>query len=354
MAEILGVGLTHYPPLLLADEYMAFPLNMTLQRNEKVPEEMKNPTNWPEQMRIEYGEDEGLASAPKHRERLVKSFRVIRDEIDAFKPDLVLIWGDDQYENFREDIIPPFCVLAYDQIEGQPFSKKFAKGMKNVWDEAEDKVFKYPGHPAAARYLVSELIGQGIDMAYAYKPLHEAGISHSFINTLLYLDYDRKGFEFPVLPMAVNCYGSKVISQQGGILPIKVDGHELPPDPPGPSTKRCMEVGAATARALKDSPWRVAFIASSSWSHAFLTPKNHFLWPDMESDRARLEDLKNADYAAWGNVSTDAIEAAGQQELLNWACLLGAMGELGRKAEVLDYIETHVFNSNKCMALFRP
>ena len=42
-------------------------------------------------------------------------------------------------------------------------------------------------------------------------------------------------------------------------------------------------------------------------------------------------------------VSTPEIEAAGQQELLNWACLLGAMAELDRKPEVLDYVETHVF-----------
>ena len=219
MAEILGIGLTHYPPLLMADEYMAFPLTMTLQKNEKVPAEMKNPANWPEQMRVEYGEDEGLSSAAGHRERLVNSFRAIRGEIDAFKPDFVVIWGDDQYENFREDIIPPFCVLAYEQVEAKPFSSWFAKGRKNAWDEAEDKVFKYPGHPAAARYLVSQLIGQGIDMAYAYKPLHEPGLSHAFINTLLYLDYDRMGFDYPVIPMAVNCYGSKVISNRGGILP---------------------------------------------------------------------------------------------------------------------------------------
>ena len=30
----------------------------------------------------------------------------------------------------------------------------------------------------------------------------------------------------------------------------------------------------------------VALIASSSWSHAFLTPKNHLLYPDVEADRA--------------------------------------------------------------------
>ena len=123
MAEILGAGVTHYPPMLVSDEEKAFPINITLARDERVPERMKNPANWPEAMRVEYGEDEGVASAALHRERLVKSFRVVNDEIKAFNPDFVLIFGDDQYENFRETIIPPFCILAYEESESVPFSK---------------------------------------------------------------------------------------------------------------------------------------------------------------------------------------------------------------------------------------
>jgi hypothetical protein len=115
-----------------------------------------------------------------------------------------------------------------------------------------------------------------------------------------------------------------------------------------------MEVGAATARYLLQSPWRVAMIASSSWSHAFLTAKNHWLWPDREADRARFEELQDGNYAAWRQVTIAQIEAAGQQELLNWMCLAGAMEELGRKPEIVDYVETYVFNSDKCLALFRP
>ena len=130
--------------------------------------------------------------------------------------------------------------------------------------------------------------------------------------------------------------------------------YEKEPDPPGPSPKRCMEVGAATAKVLKDSPWRVALIASSSWSHAFLTEKNHWLYPDIESDRARFEELKDGDYAAWSRISTPQIEDAGQQEMLNWMCLAGAMSELGRKPEIIDYYETYIFNSTKCLAVFPP
>ena len=48
MAEILGAGVTHYPPMLVADAEKAFPINITLARDERVSEHMKNPANWPE------------------------------------------------------------------------------------------------------------------------------------------------------------------------------------------------------------------------------------------------------------------------------------------------------------------
>ena len=34
------------------------------------------------------------------------------------------MWGDDQYENFKEDIVPPFCVLAYDDQDIQPWAHR--------------------------------------------------------------------------------------------------------------------------------------------------------------------------------------------------------------------------------------
>jgi len=125
-------------------------------------------------------------------------------------------------------------------------------------------------------------------------------------------------------------------------------------DPPGPSPKRCMELGAATARALQASPWRVALIASSSWSHAFLTPKNWWLYCDVESDLARFEELKAGNYEAWRGISNAQIEDAGQQEMLNWMCLAGAMQELDRKPEIVEFLQTYVFNSSKCLAVMNP
>ncbi len=41
-------------------------------------------------------------------------------------------------------------------------------------------------------------------MASAYQPLHEEdGLGHVFVNTLLFLDYDRTGMDYPVLPFQV-------------------------------------------------------------------------------------------------------------------------------------------------------
>ena len=174
------------------------------------------------------------------------------------------------------------------------------------------------------------------------------------MNTLLYLDYDRKGFDYPVIPFSVNCYGSNVIRNRGGAITQQINGVDMALDPPGPSPKRCMELGAATARALQASPWRVALIASSSWSHAFLTPKNWWLYCDVESDLARFEELKAGNYEAWRGISNAQIEDAGQQEMLNWMCLAGAMQELDRKPEIVEFLQTYVFNSSKCLAVMKP
>ena len=354
MAELLGVGVTHYPPLITPDEDRGFPINVTLNRDARLPEELKNPLNWPEAMQAEYGDDQGLTAAAAHRARLVAGFRKARQEILAFNPDFIVIFGDDQYENFREDIIPPFCILAYDGFECRPFTRADGSARRNVWGEPADQVFAYAGHPAAARALAAGLIDAGVDLAYAYRPLHEPGLAHAFINTLLYLDYDRQGFDIPVIPFAVNCYGRSVISNRGGILPhAAANGQPLEPDPPGPSPRRCMQVGAALARTLQAGPYRVALVASSSWSHAFLTAKNHYLWPDVPADRALYAELEAANYDAWRARSTAEMEASGQHELLNWACMLGAMAELNATPAHLEFVESRVLTSNKVFAILR-
>ena len=114
--------------------------------------------------------------------------------------------------------------------------------------------------------LASRLIEQGFDTAYSYKPLHHA-LGHAFTNAIFYLDYDRKGYGYPIVPFAINCCG-----RSGGLAArwgarFNQGSRDGDLDPPSPAPWRLFDLGAATARILAESPYRVALLASSGWSH---------------------------------------------------------------------------------------
>lgn len=350
MGQILGLGITHYPNLA-ASVNMSWRMQKSLQ-DPALPEALRDAKNWHPTMRAQWGSDCGQAHSDQHRQDLLEHFRRIRAELDRFRPDFVLIWGDDQYENFREDCVPAFSILAYDAVEFQPW-RGYRRG-RNVWNEPEDHVIKVNGHRAGGKYLVTALLTEGIDVAYSYKPLHHP-LGHAFANSVLFLDYDRKGFAYPVVPFAVNAYGRWLVAA-GGVPPSPSLDANLPElDPPAPQPWRCFQVGGAVARALRESPWRVAVIASSSWSHSFLVRKNSRLFPDVEADKRYYEALQRGDWEFWRKARLDQIEDSGQHELLNWFCLAGAMHELGcGKPDEAVFLESWITNSDKVFAVFRP
>ena len=177
------------------------------------------------------------------------------------------------------------------------------------------------------------------------------------MNSIMYLDIDRKGFPYPVVPFTVNAYGRWLVGAHGAPMTpsqaAKLAEHtEL--DPPGPQPWRCFQVGASIARGLSASPWRVAVIASSSWSHSFLVAKNSLMFPDVESDKRYYEALRDGDWATWRNTTIAEAEDRGHHELLNWFCLAGAMAELQRKPDESVFLESWISNSDKVFAVFRP
>ena len=352
MGQILGLGITHVPNLA-ARMSMSARMQKRLE-DPALPERLRAVENWPPAMREQWGRDRGEAHCEQHRRDLIDQFRRIRAELDAFRPDFVLIWGDDQYENFREDCVPSFCILAYDAVDIQPW-KGYRRG-RNAWDEPDDQTFTIRGHRAGGKYLATALLNEGIDVAYAYKPLHHQ-LGHAFANSVLYLDYDRKGFPYPVVPFPVNAYGRWLTA--GNRAPTYPPPAELSGgidfDPPAPQPWRCLEVGAAVARALKTSPWRVAVVASSSWSHSFLVEKHGRLYPDVEADRRYYRALTEGDWELWRNTTLEEVEDRGHHELLNWFCLVGAMHELGRgKPDQSTFLESWLTTSDKVFAVFRP
>ena len=346
MGSVLAVGVTHYPPMLGRDEQMNWVLKWTLE-DPDMPLPIRSPSGWPSEMQEEFGADDGLSSASRHRALLLAGFERVRRALDDFQPDVLILWGDDQYENFQEDVIPPFAILAYDDLTIRPWE---GATRANVWDEGPETTLKIRIASDLGIRLAAGLIERDIDVAYAYRPLHHAALPHAFLNTLLLLDYHRSGWSWPILPISVNCYGSRVISYRGGLS--RLSDRQLPQDPPGPSPRRCMAVGAAVAEIVRNTSLRVALVASSSWSHAFLVDKTHRLHPDTPSDRKIYDALVGGDYDTLRTYTTHEIEDAGQQELLNWFCLAGAAEALGVVPEWSTFVDTYVFNSNKVFATY--
>jgi hypothetical protein len=352
MAEVLALGLSHYPPLCMLDQNMTMPLRWTLD-DPDIPAAEKDPANWPARMRAEWGDDQGTTAAAEHRTALVAGFDKIRAKLDEFDPDVIVMWGDDQYENFKEDCIPPYAVLAYDDLEVRPWDHAQASsamaGKPNIWGEDSSTAFTIRGMPEVGHHLAGELLSRGVDVAYGYKPLHHPSLSHAFLNAILFLDYHRRGFPYPVVAFPLNCYGRHVVSRKGFLARF---GDQTRPDPPSPPPSRFMTVGAETAAILQESPWRVALIASSSWSHAFLCDKTWRLRPDTESDERLYQAMVEGDFDRWRATPLSDVEDAGQHEVLNWWPLMGAIEALGLEHTWSEMVTTDVFNSNKVFATF--
>jgi len=352
MGEVLGVGVTHYPPLMSGQPETYANILRGVMKSRLVPAHMKDPKNWPSGMQEEYEHE--AERAKEHLELHRRAFKKVRAAIDAFKPDAVIIFGDDQYENFKEDIIPPFNVYCQDKFEATPFF-----GTPNLWNVDHTKSIKWPGAGRIAREIANELIERDFPIAYSYKQLHAPhGLTHAFANGLVYLDFDHDNpWMYPIIPIAVNCYGKAVISNRGGMAQLNDNRPESERDPyidqhgpEGPTPRSCFRLGQLIRQITDQRPERFAIIASSGWSHAFLTGKHHWLWPDRDADRRLFEQLKIGEQRQWANLSNAEIFDQGDQEFKNWICLAGAVAD--RKPEIVDYLETWIFNSQKCFALF--
>ena len=85
------MGLSHYPGPLVPTKYWPG----MIQRNVnigRVPQDVfDDKASWPKDMVAEWGDDEGVGAAAEHSKRLMAGFKNLRQELDNFNPDIVLI-----------------------------------------------------------------------------------------------------------------------------------------------------------------------------------------------------------------------------------------------------------------------
>ena len=170
------------------------------------------------------------------------------------------------------------------------------------------------------------------------------------------LDYDRKGFPYPVVPFQVNCYGRRVIAQQAGVRSLSESAREDDLDPPSPAPWRCFDLGAALRADRCRQPMAGGADRLVELVARLSDAKELPALPRCPgADRALYEALAaRATTRSGASGRCRRIEDSGQQEMLNWMCLMGAMKELGRRPSETELVQTYIFNSSKCFAYFKP
>jgi hypothetical protein len=204
--------------------------------------------------------------------RCMHAFAVLRDAFVAARPDVVIIFGDDQLEQFNFGNLPAFCVFAGESISGYRISRFFGLPVgreRAVRPKTPEHWVTLQGHPPLARRLVVELVARGFDMAFSMSGNGE-GIGHAFTRPLEYLATAA----IPVIPVYINCYYG-----------------------PQPTARRCYELGRAVREVVDEWPAdaRVAVIGSGGLWHTPMEPNAYI---DREFDRRILDALAAGDSRA--------------------------------------------------------
>ena len=197
MAELLGLGCSHGPIILTPPEVWA-------KGRERIFARVPG-YEAPAQLLAELGDDNGLSRDISDQQKIVDSFKVMRDRLHEWEPDVVMVIGDDQAENFLQDNLPPFCLYTGAEVDGYPFQRGAAR--TNLWDAEPETKFTFQCPKEFSQGLRNFLIRDGFDMASssALKGW-DWGLAHAIINPLVFLDPDGR---FPLLPLFVNCYGEE-------------------------------------------------------------------------------------------------------------------------------------------------
>lgn len=346
MAEILGLGTTDYPRLRAADGFMTAPFKGTLNSGYR-SENAQDPKNWPEPMQKEWSDDEGLAVGKRKREHAAAQFQILESALDEFHPDLILIWAKDYRESLKTLALPQWWIQANQEFQVKLYTP-FGSGESYFGLGLADQIVTVPGHQSAGLHLVQGLQNEGFDTTYSLESNHPNGLAHTHAGVVTHLNWHKREFTTPILPVSVDMFGFMRERTAGGLS-------TWDKTMPGPiSPQRAFDLGRATARVFKSSPWRVALVAGTSWSHTNNTDRSkEWVHPDHTADLERYQQWENNKFSDWGsNWTFDQMEEHGQWEHLCWIMLAGAMTEIGAKIVHSDIEINYVYNDNWVNTVF--
>lgn len=314
MAKIvLGMATSHGPMLSTPPD----------QWSLRVAADKKNPAHafrgstysYEQLLALRSSEFLGSQLAPEvWRERHAACRRAIARLAEVFeraRPDVALIFGNDQTELFADDNMPAFAAYYGETIENQEYDQAYIERLPpgiavSVAGYIPPAGATYRGHPGLGLHVIRSLMTEGFDVAALQRlPRNQATIPHAFGFVYRQIMKDRA---IPSVPLFTNTF--------------------YPPNQP--SASRCRAFGQAVLRAVKAWPGteRVALIASGGLSHFVI---------DEELDGMVLNALRTRDLSQLEALD-DAQYQSGSSEIKNWIPLAGAMADLGWPVTVVDYV----------------
>jgi aromatic ring-opening dioxygenase catalytic subunit (LigB family) len=231
---------------------------------------------------------------PEHqRDALRGAYGVLRDSLEAARPDTLIVLTSEHWANFFLDHIGAFCV---GRGEGFP-------GPIEPWLNVAKRTVR--GNPALAEDLIETAYANGVEPSYSY----ELALDHG---TMVPLHFLTTGVDVSVVPIIFNTLAK-----------------------PQPTAARCYAFGRIIGEVARRSPQRVGLLATGGMSHD-PGERNHGTI-DSAFDRRFLEAMSHDDAAALTAISSAELAAAGAGafELLSWIALRGAIA--GATGDVLLY-----------------
>ncbi|MFN0121249.1 MAG: hypothetical protein ACKV2V_12185 [Blastocatellia bacterium] len=232
----------------------------------------------------------------------IAGMRELGKILDETKPDVILFIGSDHLETFSLGCVPTFAIIA-----GNRAHAEFA-----------GRTYDLPVHREMAEDLLNQLVRAGFDIAYS----EDAVLGHTFA---VPFEFVIGGRAIPVAPLHANVYM-----------------------PPLPGPGRCAALGRAIAKVVAARPERVAIIASGGMSHYPGTWK--YPQPEFDFDKWMIAELEHGRAESLLDLTPEQLDETGNTELLPWAIMLGAIGNV--PGELLQYTPT--WHHGHAMMRFLP
>lgn len=306
MAQIvLGLGTSHGPQLSMP----ASQWPLLVQKDEKDPR-----IDYQELLRQAGPGMEQEITPAKMQERddaCKRALAMLREVLARTAPDVILVIGDDQHEQFLDDNMPAFCIYRGGSLPVASRSGGRDATLNAAWANAawrtpeqdSGPAVEYAAAPELGEHMIRYLVGAGFDAACSNRLRADVGLGHAFTFLYRHLLANRN---IPVLPVMVNTFFS----------------------PNQPTPRRCYALGRAMREAIErwDPDKRVAMVASGGLSHVII---------DEDLDRATIDAMLEKDTERLCSLPEDKL-TRGTSEIRNWVALAGAVEPMGMT--LVDYV----------------